>query len=288
MRIWQCWIFPHTVPPEPELIPGSAGDRLSVERILSREDWIVALCIGVLVALAWWWLIRQSAMTMPEHATGDPMTAMGGGPSTWSLPYLTSAFLMWALMMVAMMLPSAAPMILLYARFSRKTPGAGRNSLVFMATYLALWAGFSLVAALLQSALVSVSLVSGLSLQLSNPRLSGVMLIAAAFYQLSPLKAACLDQCRSPLSFVMRLWRPGWKGAVRLGIRHGLYCIGCCWALMLLLFVGGVMNLAWIALLTCIVLAEKVLPKVAAIPWLIAGLMFAGAFFMLFAGRSVP
>jgi len=177
----------------------------------------------------------------------------------WSAAYLASAFAMWALMMVAMMLPSALPMILLHARVARQRDARPlpRPTRVFALAYVALWTGFALIAALAQAALVAAGAVSAMRLSLGNANAAALVLLLAATYQLSPVKRACLDKCRSPLSFIQRGFRPEWPAAVRLGLVHGLYCIGCCWALMGLLFVGGVMNLAWIAALGAVVIAEK-------------------------------
>ena len=246
-----------------------------IERLLSRETLIVATALAGAVLLAWLWLYGQAA---------DEMAMAGMGVEPWSAGYLLPAFAMWLLMMVAMMLPSASPMILFYVRFARRSGMAGAvpASLAFALTYLLIWTFFSALAALLQAALVSAGLVSAMALTLGDRRIAGALLILAAAWQLSPLKTSCLAACRSPLDFLMRLWRPGLRGAVRLGAAHGLYCLGCCWSLMLLLFVGGVMNLAWIAGLALLVLVEKLAPA-----WLPArlGLAFAlavgGAFFVV-------
>jgi predicted metal-binding membrane protein len=169
---------------------------------------------------------------------------------------------MWLLMMVAMMLPSASPMILFYNRFARRSGMRHAAAAVawFVSAYVAIWAIFSLLAAALQAMLISAGAVSAMALAFGDRRLAGALLLLAGLYQLSPLKRSCLASCRSPLDFLMRLWRPGTVGALRLGMTHGLYCLGCCWALMLLLFVGGVMNLAWIASLALLVAAEKLAP----------------------------
>ena len=190
------------------------------------------------------------------------MAAMTASP--WSAAYLVPAFTMWALMMVAMMLPSALPMILLHARVARQGRGGPlpRATLVFALTYLALWSAFALLAALAQAALVASGALSAMDLTLDGSLAAAGLLGLAAAWQVSALKRACLDKCRSPLAFVTRGFRPEWPAALRLGLAHGLYCIGCCWALMLLLFVGGVMNLAWIAALGAVVIAEKYGP-----PW---------------------
>jgi len=221
----------------------SAPDLTS--RVIRHERLIVAAGIALLVGLSWWFLV--SGAGMESH-----MAMPGMAP-----PPLTALVLMWWLMMVAMMLPSAAPAVLLYARV-RHTRGADvdvAQSWVFVAGYLAVWLFFSILAASLQQ------LLAGPSMALENPTLASVLLIVAGLYQLSPFKGACLRECRSPAQFLSRHWRPGATGAVRLGIIHGAYCVGCCWLLMALLFVGGVMNFAWIAALTVVVGIEKLVPR---------------------------
>jgi predicted metal-binding membrane protein len=163
---------------------------------------------------------------------------------------------MWWVMMVAMMLPSAAPAILLYARVrgARSGEASVAQSWVFVAGYALLWLLFSVTAAAVQG------LIMGSAMGIEAERYMAAVLIAAGAYQLSPLKSACLSQCRSPAQFLSRHWRPGVAGAIRLGLLHGGYCVGCCWALMALLFVGGVMNIGWIVLLTMIVAVEKLAP----------------------------
>jgi predicted metal-binding membrane protein len=172
-------------------------------------------------------------------------------------PPLTALILMWWVMMVAMMLPSATPAVLLYARVRRSSGGGAAiaQPLVFLAGYLAAWLLFSVGAALAQSVL------TGSSMALSSRAAQGAVFIAAGLYQLSPLKSACLSQCRSPAQFISRYWRPRWEGAVRLGVMHGAYCVGCCWLLMALLFVGGVMNLSWVVALAVLVAIEKLVPR---------------------------
>jgi len=192
-------------------------------------------------------------MTMPAMPTTLPGDA-------WSPPYLATSFVMWAVMMVAMMLPSATPMILLHDVFSRKNRLGPAATLAFSATYLALWTGFALVATLIQSALIAAGLVGEATLAIGNAKLAAALLLAVAAFELSPLKRICLAHCQSPLTFLTRHWRPGIGGAITMGWKHGLFCVGCCAGLMLLLLVGGVMNLAWIAVLTLIVLAEKYAP----------------------------
>jgi predicted metal-binding membrane protein len=215
----------------------SAPDLTS--RILRHERVIVLGGVALLALVGWWYTAIGAGMGM----------AMQG-------PSLAALILMWWLMMVAMMLPSAVPAVLLYARV-RDVRGGDRaiaQTWVFLTGYLAVWLLFSIIAAGAQR------LVTGPSMALHDRTAESAVLIAAGIYQLSAFKNACLSRCRSPAQFLSRHWRPGWAGAVRLGILHGADCVGCCWMLMTLLFVGGVMNLWWIVGLTAIVTAEKLLP----------------------------
>ena len=222
-------------------------------RRLGREDIVVVAATALAAGLAWLWLARGGGLSMAA------MTA-----SPWSAAYLAPAFAMWALMMVAMMLPSALPMILLHARVARQGSEAAlpAGTVIFGLAYVVLWSGFALPAALAQAGLVASGALSTMELTLDGSLAAAGLLGLAAAWQVSALKRACLDKCRSPLAFVTRGFRPEWHAALRLGLSHGVYCIGCCWALMLLLFVGGVMNLAWIAALGAVVIAEKYGP-----PW---------------------
>ena len=220
----------------------SAADLTS--RLLRHERLVVAASIALLVALSWWFLASGAGMA----ADGMTMAAMP--------PPLGALVLMWWLMMVAMMLPSAAPTILLYARVraQRHATGPIVQPWIFLSGYLAIWLIFAAAAALAQT------FAAGGAMLLGDERIAAGVLIAAGIYQLSPLKGACLRQCRSPAQFLSRHWRPGALGAARLGLLHGAYCVGCCWLLMALLFVGGIMNFAWIAALTLIVGIEKLVP----------------------------
>ena len=214
------------------------------ERIAERSRRLTLGSLALLTVLAWLYLASGAGMA--------PMAGMEGtAPPGWPL-----AAAMWAAMMVAMMLPSAAPAILLYAHVHRHSLGSGTPpTMAFLAGYLACWFGFSMLAAALQ-----LAIASPLSMALDNRAASAALLIAAGLYQLSPLKDACLSRCRSPAAFITHHYRPGPQGAVRLGLLHGAYCVGCCWLLMALLFVGGAMNLLWVAGLTLLVAAEKLLP----------------------------
>jgi predicted metal-binding membrane protein len=190
-------------------------------------------------------------------------------------------------MMVAMMLPSAAPMVLTYAAVvGRVAPEQSRQSsvAVFAAAYLLVWFGFSLGATLLQWSLESAAVLSSTTMAL-GPLLGGGLLLVAGLYQFSPLKEFCLRKCQSPLTFIASNWRPGRDGALQMGVRHGAYCVGCCWALMLLLFVGGVMNLLWLAAISALVLVEKLIgPGTRIARWVSGGaLVSAGAVLSLYA-----
>ena len=182
----------------------------------------------------------------------------------WQPIEFSYVFAMWIVMMIGMMVPSVAPMILIYARVGRQAETSGQPfaaSAWFAAGYLVAWTGFSLAATFAQWALQRAALLTPTMESASNV-LGGVVLIAAGVYQWTPVKEACLSYCQAPLTFIMRHggFRREAAGALALGSRHGLYCIGCCWALMLLLFVGGIMNLFWIAALAVLVLLEKVMP----------------------------
>jgi predicted metal-binding membrane protein len=275
------------VRPESELAGEAAGARSIIARIADYGWVVTAACLAAATALAWWWLAGMGGLPMENGGAGMP--AMRSPGAVWSPAYLISAFGMWALMMVAMMLPSAAPMILLYERFVRRS-GAGNalaKTAVFALAYVGIWTLFSAAAAIAQATLISTGLISEMALRIGDGRVAGGLVIFAALYQLSPLKRACLEQCRSPLSFLMRLWRPGAAGALRMGLAHGAYCLGCCWALMLLLFVGGVMSIAWIAGLGVLILVEKIAPmSIRASKVIAAALVGAGA--LLVIGVSIP
>ena len=222
----------------------SSAQPDSTSLVLRHERLIVISAITLLAVASWWFLLAGAGL---DHG----MAGMAMAP-----PPFGALVLMWALMMVAMMLPSAAPAVLLYARVRAIRGGddVARTG-VFLAGYLAAWLLFAILAALAQT------LLAGPSMALGGEIAPAVILIAAGLYQLSPLKSACLRQCRSPAQFISRHWRPGVTGALRLGMLHGAYCVGCCWLLMALLFVGGVMNFAWIAALTLIVGIEKLVPR---------------------------
>jgi len=228
-----------------------------IERALRRDRVLVVSCLLLVVVLSWAYLLSGAGMM---QAMGDMLMPMSTGP--WTLGWAVLVLVMWAVMMAAMMLPSAAPIILLYAAIARRSSERGEPasaSGAFAFGYIAVWAAFSLAATVLQYGLEKVALMSSM-MQTTSIALAGTVLIAAGLYQWTPLKQACLRHCRSPLDFIVTYWRPGARGAFVMGLRHGAYCVGCCWLLMLLLFVGGVMNFAWIAGVALFVLIEKLVP----------------------------
>lgn len=180
----------------------------------------------------------------------------------WTPAYSVVVLTMWVVMMAAMMLPSAAPLILLYNKIARHRVPDGAYARVvglFGLGYILVWGAFSLTAVVLQFGLDQATLLSPM-MSTTSTWLAGAVLVAAGVYQWTPLKQTCLRQCRSPLEFLMTEWRDGGKGALLMGFRHGAYCLGCCWALMLLLFVGGVMNMVWIAAIAVFIAVEKLAP----------------------------
>ncbi|HEV2121444.1 MAG TPA: DUF2182 domain-containing protein [Chloroflexota bacterium] len=182
---------------------------------------------------------------------------------SWGAMDLLLLFLMWAVMMVAMMLPSAAPMVLMFASIQRRRRERSSpyvSTAVFALGYLLIWSAYAALAALAQWGLHEAALLSPMMVS-TSAILGGSLLIAAGLFQFTPLKHLCLTQCRSPLGFLSTEWREGMRGALLMGVRHGTYCVGCCWILMALLFVAGVMNLLWVAAIAGFVLLEKIVPR---------------------------
>lgn len=255
-----------------------APDPSALERILRQDRLVVIAALAAVVAIAWVWLIlgagtgmsavgmtRGSGMpaagTMGGMSSAGAMGAMVMTPAVWTPGYAVLMLLMWWVMMAAMMLPAAAPMILLFARVNCGQKGARPYvpTAMFAAGYLLAWGGFSALATALQWGLEHSGLLSPMMVTTSW-WLGGAILLAAGVWQLTPVKNVCLRHCRSPLGFLMQGWRPGRWGALRMGLEHGSFCLGCCWFLMGLLFFGGVMNLFWIAELALFVLLEKTAP----------------------------
>jgi predicted metal-binding membrane protein len=275
----------------------TAADATVLESVLRRDRLVVIAALVGVIAIAWIWLLLGAGLGMSAvsmtRGTGMPAVAEMPGmadkmmaPAVWTPGYALLMFAMWWVMMAAMMLPSAAPMLLLFARVNRTERARERPYVptgIFGAGYLAAWGGFSALAAGLQWGLERLGLLSPM-MTTTSYRLGGAILIAAGLWQLSPVKGVCLRRCRSPMSFIAHGWRPGWLGAFRMGLEHGTFCLGCCWFLMGLLFFGGIMNLFWIAGLAGFILLEKTIPmghwlgRVAGIVLAVSGiLMLAGA-----------
>jgi predicted metal-binding membrane protein len=236
-----------------------------LETLLRRDRVVVGVALALLIGTAWLYLAHL-ALAMREMATHD-MPAMPGmamlAMQHWSWVEVGALVVMWAVMMVAMMTPAAAPMLLMFATVHRRRAAEGRPAVptaIFLLGYLAVWTTYSVAAALVQAGLHTAALLSP-AMTATSPLFAGGLLVAAGVFQWTPLKRACLAACRSPLSFLMTGWREGRGGAFAMGLRHGLYCLGCCWALMALLFVAGVMNLLWVAAIAVGVLVEKVAPR---------------------------
>ena len=219
-----------------------------------RDRLAIWLGLAAISAIAWAGLIRMPMLTAGGMATMQMAMPM---PHRWSAADLGLNFLMWAVMMVAMMVPSAAPMIMTYASLARPRTRAPQVCIwLFTLGYLCVWTGFSAGATLMQSALQEGAIVGD---QLRATPIVGALLLAAAgVFQFTALKDRCLAHCRSPIGFFATQWREGPRGAFTMGLRHGSYCVGCCWMLMALLFVAGVMNLLWVATISVFVLIEKV------------------------------
>jgi predicted metal-binding membrane protein len=259
----------------------NAGDVLTA--LVGRDRVVVWSGVVGLAGVAWLYLLHLSR-SMGAPSAGAGMAGMAPQLAPWGIAELAATVAMWAVMMVGMMLPSAAPLILLFAAVNRKRRAQGSLAVptgVFILGYLLVWGGFSVGAGFAQWGLHTLALLSP-AMATTSPILAGALLIAAGVYQLSPLKEVCLARCRSPLGFLMTEWRDGVAGALRMGWRHGAYCLGCCWLLMGLLFVTGVMNLLWVAVIAFFVLLEKVAPggvivgRVGSAALILAGIVMLG------------
>jgi predicted metal-binding membrane protein len=247
------------------------------ESALRHDRWIVAAGLVALTLLSWAYIMAGAGTGMsvrgmtfvslfPHRMAEMTMGGVSMHPGAWTPAHWIIMLLMWWLMMIAMMTPGAAPMILLYARATRHAQAGGRlrqgavPTAAFASGYLLAWLGFSMTAAMLMWALERSGVVSATLMASTSAGVSAGILIFAGVYQLSPWKHVCLRHCRAPAEFLSRHWRPGVSGALRMGLQHGVFCVGCCWVLMALLFVGGIMNVLWIAALAIFVLLEKVAP----------------------------
>lgn len=223
--------------------------RLRIDRA------IVVMAVLTLTILAWWHVVHHSGQFMEPDFAGSAV----GGTNSWSGLSLAPVVAMWVVMMIAMMLPATLPIVLAFVAINHQIgelPSSLKSSAVLLVAYLFVWTLFSVAAAFGQTVLQSAALLSPQTLAVA-PALGGWILVAAGIYQVTPLKLSCLARCKSPHAFLLMEWRNGVAGAFRLGVRHGAYCVVCCWALMALLFVSGVMNLLWCVAIASFVLIER-------------------------------
>ena len=250
------------------------GEEISLaERLLRRDRWIVLSGLAAITLLAWTYILTGAGTGMSATSMTRAwlfphrMAGVSFHPVEWTSTYWVIMLLMWWVMMIGMMTPSAAPMILLYARATRYAQSKdqlGRGvvpAAAFAGGYLLTWLGFSFFATLMQRGVEATGGISHMWMASKSAGFSAAILILAGIYQLSPWKHRCLSHCRNPAEFLSRHRRSGKLGAVRMGMEHGAFCVGCCWVLMALLFVGGIMNVLWIAVLATVVLLEKLAPR---------------------------
>jgi predicted metal-binding membrane protein len=250
----------------------SAGSLSSPRELRLYDRAAIVAALAAVTVIAWFYTWRQV-----RAMTGVEDMAMPSEFGPWTMSDVVLNVAIWWVMMIGMMVPSATPMILIFSavnRSRRARDGAFVPTAVFATGYLIAWAAFALAASLAEWGLEQAALISPAT-QRVVPTLGAGIVIAAGLYQLTPLKNACLAHCRSPLDFVLNHWREGATGAVRMGLDHGFYCLGCCWVLMAVLFAVGVMNLLWMAVLTAFVLIEKLFP---AGQWItrVSGLLLLG------------
>jgi predicted metal-binding membrane protein len=267
----------------------------SLEGVVRRDRAVILAALATLTVLTWayvvWLAAGMSAPDMSSGAMPSLFAWLEPASASWSALAALLVFAMWTVMMIGMMTPSAAPMILIYARVAREAAARRRPFAAvgwFLLGYLSVWTGFAVIATALQWALQRDALLSP-ALNVAGRHIEGVLLIVAGVYQWSPLKQACLRQCRAPLAFIQQHggFRPGVRGALGLGMAHGRYCLGCCWLLMVLLFVGGIMNVLRSVALATLVLAEKVVPRGVLLSRLVGiALLLLGSYLLLQARSS--
>jgi predicted metal-binding membrane protein len=268
---------------DPSLSDPAASDKRPptiLESALRYERTPLVVLLVLLPLVSWIWIVVM-ARDMYGPMTGASAWMM---TATWDLPHLLLLWAMWAVMMTGMMLPSASPVLLLYSVVARRSAQetAARQLYALAAGYLTIWIVFSLGATALQRVLAMLLLVSPM-MESTSPLVGATLLVIAGVYQLTPIKRACLRKCQSPLGFLMSRWRTGLSGAFGMGFEHGVYCVGCCGALMLLLFAGGVMNVTVIAALTAFVAFEKLAPLGKHGPQISGVLLIVAGFWMLVA-----
>jgi len=250
------------------------------ERVLRRDQVVTLIALLIVSLAAWAYILSGIGMGMYSMSMDDIAMSM---TSEWTAPHFTLMLVMWGTMMLAMMLPSAAPMILLFATIERRrrrhaSPFPAVTT--FAMSYVIAWMGFSVAATLLQWQLDRLALLLPTTPS-ANALLAAIILIVVGLYQFTPLKQACLRGCRSPLELIMRYWS---RGPFGIGIRHGILCVGCCWMLVLLLFIGGVMNLVWVGLIAAFILGEKIAPRVHWLSYGAGAALISSGIWMLYAG----
>jgi predicted metal-binding membrane protein len=256
-----------------------------LERLLRRDRLLIVAALAALTALSW------VQMFAPAGGATSTSTSTSTSPSHLAPccgARFTVAFAMWVVMMAGMMIPSVAPMVLTHAAIVRRRATRGApfvSSSLFLSGYLLAWVAFSAAAAALQCVLFRAAILDGRSLSI-GPWAGAAVLLAAAAFQLSPAKDACLSQCRAPVGYFITEWREGKRGAVTMGLRHGAFCLGCCWLLMAVLFAAGIMNVVWGAALTAFVVAEKMLPWRRAAVWSGSAACVAGAVILIWRAAS--
>jgi predicted metal-binding membrane protein len=265
------------------------------ERLIGKDRIITIAGLTALTLLSWVWLLTGAGADMNSLSMVTfqfPPPVMDGMTMSWSIGYGMLMLTMWWIMMIAMMVPSAAPMILLYGRVARHAQNKGQieqgvlPTFVFVLGYLTIWFGFSALATAAQWGLERTGLMHHLLMWSTSTALTALLLLAAGLYQLTPLKRVCLEHCRFPADYLSTHWRHGRSGAFKMGITHGAYCLGCCWLLMALLFAGGVMNLVWIAGLAIVVGIEKIAPWGARFSQSLAMFMIGGGIWLLWRGAA--
>lgn len=232
--------------------------KLKMERLLQREQRVVFLGLTVVILISW-----ATILHMDQGMPGTGMEIALACLMRWGPEDIAHMFVMWAVMMMAMMFPSATPMILMFATVNQRREDTQPPLIptgLFVLGYFLVWTAYSAFAAMTQWGLHAATLLTH-NLAIISPLLGGVLLVAAGVFQWTPFRDACMSKCRSPLGFLMAEWREGRFGALIMGLKHGLNCVGCCWLLMLLSFVLGVMNMVWMAAVTLFMLVEKAYPR---------------------------
>lgn len=244
-------------------------------KLFKQKNLFIFLGIFILIITSWIYIFYLSS-TMASKVNDILMPQM----EKWTFDDVLITFVMWSVMMIAMMLPSAMPMILIFSAVNRKRHSLGNQNVptwIFLIGYILVWVIFSLIMTLIQFMLHNFAFVSP-EIIIINPILSGIILISAGIYQFTKVKEVCLKNCQTPLGFVMNYWREGKFGAFVMGLHHGLYCVGCCWILMILLFIAGVMNLLWVSLIAIFIFLEKVIQRSFLLSYIAGFLLIAWGF----------